>query len=138
MPRQLLLSLGAVLLIALALAGPPARVSAETKTYVAPTMILIVDADSVLYLVSKEWFSASVRNQEKLLRHAIRMNYWREHLPADMGMVFDALGYPMSRVLTTPVGHTEEWWYYGTLDPPLRFRDGTLIDVDRFENLLRK
>ena len=136
MPRQLLLSLGAVLF--LVVAAPPAPVSAETKTYVGPTMILFQDADSVLYLVSKEWLSASARNQEKLLRHAIRMTYWLEHLPPDMRMVFDALGYPMNRVLATPVGHTEEWWYYGTLDPPLRFRDGTLIDVDRFENLLRK
>jgi hypothetical protein len=137
MPRQLALSLGAVLLFALA--APPAPVSAaETKTYLGPTMILFQDADSVLYLVSKEWLSASARNQEKLLRHAIRMEYWLEHLPPDMRMVFDTLGYPLSRVLATPVGHTEEWWYYGMLDPPLRFRDGTLIDTDRFESLLRK
>jgi hypothetical protein len=77
-----------------------------------------------------------VRHQEKLLRHSVRMAYWREHIPPDMRMVFDALGYPVNRVLHTPVGHTEEWWYYGLLDPPLRFRDGTLIDTERFENLL--
>jgi hypothetical protein len=36
------------------------------------------------------------------------------------------------------VGHTEEWWYYGQLNPPLRFRDGELIDTDRFEALIRR
>jgi len=33
------------------------------------------------------------------------------------------------------VGHTEEWWYYGVLAPPLRFRDGVLLDQDRFDAL---
>jgi hypothetical protein len=80
--------------------------------------------------------SGSVRHQEKLLRQSVRMAYWRDHIPADMRMVFDALGYPTSRVLRTPVGHTEEWWYYGILEPPLRFLDGELIDTDRFESLL--
>ena len=50
-------------------------------------------------------------------------------------IVFDELGYPTSRVLHTPVGHTEEWWYYGLLSQPLRFRDGVLIDRDRFDRL---
>jgi hypothetical protein len=52
-----------------------------------------------------------------------------------MAMVFDALGYPTGRVLSQPAGHQEEWWYYGQLQPPLRFRDGVLLDRDRFEAL---
>jgi len=55
-----------------------------------------------------------------------------------MRMVFDALGYPTGRVLATPAGHNEEWWYYGELAPPLRFRDGALIDTDEFEALLSR
>ncbi len=136
MPRQLALLLGAMLLIILAVS--PSVAPAETKTYVGPTTILFADADSILVLVSEEWLSANSRHQEKLLRHSIRMNYWRKHLPADMRMVFDRLGYPLNRVLLTPVGHTEELWYYGPLDPPIRFRDGTLIDTGRFEDLLGK
>jgi hypothetical protein len=53
-------------------------------------------------------------------------------------MVFDALGYPTGRVLSQPVGHQEEWWYYGQLSPPLRFRDGELLDRARFESLTRR
>jgi hypothetical protein len=134
MPRQLALLLGALAL--LSLGAPPARVFADATTFLGPTRILLVDADSVLVVVSREWLSASVRHQEKLLRHSLRMAYWRDHIPADMRMVFDALGYPANRVLHTPVGHTEEWWYYGLLDPPIRFRDGALIDTERFEKLL--
>ncbi|TMQ56301.1 MAG: hypothetical protein E6K74_00255 [Candidatus Eisenbacteria bacterium] len=136
MLRRLALLLGAAVLLSI---GPfPARVHADMTTFVGPTQILFVDADSVLFVVTKEWMSASVRHQEKLLRHSIRMTYWLEHIPADMRMVFDALGYPTSRVLLTPVGHTEEWWYYGQLNPPFRFRDGELIDTDRFEALTRR
>ena len=136
MPRRLALLLGAAALLSI---GPPsARVGAATTTFLGPTRILFVDADSVLLLATKEWLSANVRHQEKLLRHSIRMSYWRSHIPADMRTVFDAIGYPTSRVLLTPVGHTEEWWYYGQLNPPLRFRDGELIDTDRFEALLRR
>ncbi|HEY3156868.1 MAG TPA: hypothetical protein VGK76_09650 [Candidatus Eisenbacteria bacterium] len=136
MLRRLALLLGAAVLLSI---GPlPARVPAETTTFLGPTQILFVDADSVLFVVTKEWMSASVRHQEKLLRHSVRMAYWLEHIPADMRMVFDALGYPTSRVLLTPVGHTEEWWYYGQLNPPFRFRDGELIDTDRFEALTRR
>ncbi|HYQ95782.1 MAG TPA: hypothetical protein VER38_02085 [Candidatus Eisenbacteria bacterium] len=134
MPRRLALLLGALAL--LCLGAPPARVLAQTTMFLGPTRILFADADTVLLLVTKEWLSARTRHQEKLLRHAIRMEYWRDHLPPDMRMVFDALGYPASRVLYTPVGHTEEWWHYGLLDPPLRFRDGELIDTDRLERLL--
>jgi hypothetical protein len=134
MPRHLALLLGAVAL--LALGTPPARVFADPTTYLGPTRILFVDADTVLTLVTKEWLSASTRHQEKLLRHGVRMAYWRSHISPDMGKVFDGLGYPLGRVIHTPVGHTEEWWYYGLLDPPIRFRDGELIDADRFEDLL--
>jgi hypothetical protein len=102
---------------------------------VGPTAILFVDADSVYWLRSAEWNSAYVRNQEKLLLHSLRMKYWRDHLPSDMRMVFEALGYPVSRVIHTPIGHVEEWWTYRLLDPPLRFRDGALLDTDRFEAL---
>ncbi|HXL14591.1 MAG TPA: hypothetical protein VN972_00780 [Methylomirabilota bacterium] len=130
--QRLALLLGAAALLSL---GAPSA-HADTTTFLGPTRILLVDADTVLTLVSREWLSANVRHQEKLLRTGVRMAYWREHIPSDMRMVFDGLGYPASRVIHTPVGHTEEWWYYGLLDPPLRFRDGELIDTDRFESLL--
>ena len=136
MKRHLALLLGFLAL--LVMGGAPARVTAETTTFVGPARILLVDADTVLTVVSREWLSAATRNQEKLLRHGVRMKYWREHLPPDMRAVFDALGYPVSRVLHTPVGHSEEWWTYGLLDPPLRFRDGVLLDVDRFEDLISR
>ena len=136
MSRRLALALSALAL--LSLGSPPARVHADTTTFLGPTRILLVDADTVLTVVSQEWLSASVRHQEKLLRHGVRMSYWRAHISPDMRMVFDALGYPASRVIHTPTGHTEEWWHYGLLDPPLRFRDGELIDTDRFESLLER
>jgi hypothetical protein len=120
----------------LVLVASPSRVLAQPTTFVGPTRILLVDADTVLTVVTGEWLSASTRRQEKLLRYGARMKYWSEHLPQDMRLVFDALGYPTGRVLTTPIGHTEEWWYYGTLAPPLRFRDGELLDTDRFRDLL--
>ncbi len=135
MLRRLALLLGAAML--LWLAPQPARAAEDPITYVGPTQILF-DGDSVYTVVSREWLSASVRNQEKLLRKAVRMAYWREHISEDMGMVFDALGYPTGRVLAAPAGHSEEWWYYGQLSPPLRFRDGTLVDTDRFEELLAR
>ncbi|HZI89928.1 MAG TPA: hypothetical protein VFD83_05720 [Candidatus Polarisedimenticolia bacterium] len=136
MTRHLALLLAASALLALGVQAKPAP--AETTTFVGPTRILLVDADTVLTVVTREWLSAYTRNQEKLLRHDARMKYWREHLPPDMAAVFDALGYPVNRVLQTPVGHTEEWWYYGLLDPPLRFRDGELVDTDRFEDLISR
>lgn len=124
---------------ALTLAGAgwtaPARAAEPPTRYVGPTRILFVDADSVYWLRSAAWNSAYVRNQEKLLLHSLRMKYWRNHLPSDMRMVFDALGYPVGRVIHTPAGHVEEWWTYRLLDPPLRFRDGELLDSDRFEAL---
>jgi len=116
-------------------AGSVPRALAAETTFVGPTAILFAGADTVLMVRSNEWNSAAVRQQDKLLLHSIRMRYWRAHLPSDMRRVFDVLGYPIGRVLQTPVGHTEEWWYYGPLDPPLRFRDGQLIDTDRFEAL---
>ncbi|HEX7078881.1 MAG TPA: hypothetical protein VF363_10690 [Candidatus Eisenbacteria bacterium] len=118
--------------LAVTLFAPPAR---SQVTYVGPTDILLVKGDSVAMLRTTDWQSKYVRHQEKLLLVSLRMKFWRDHLPADMRAVFDALGYPTGRVLLTPVGHTEEWWYYGTLQPPLRFRDGELIDVDRFDSL---
>lgn len=133
MPRRLALLLGVLALLS---SPPPSKVFAETTTFVGPTRILFVDADTVLTVVTREWLSAATRNQEKLLRYGVRMRYWREHIPPDMRMVFDALGYPVSRVQHLPVGHTEEWWYYGLLDPPLRFRDGELLDTGRFEDLI--
>ena len=111
--------------------GAPAAVGPSQFLY-------MMDADSVYYLRSQEWWSANVKYQEKLLLRGLRLRYWSEHLPADMRLVFDSLGYPVSRVLLTPVGHTEEWWYYKLLDPPLRFRDGILLDSDRFEGYLAR
>jgi hypothetical protein len=119
-------------------ASAPARAEDVPTRYVGPTDILFMDADTVYFLRSLEWQSGSVRHQEKLLLHSLRMTYWRDHLPPDMREVYDALGYPASRVIHTPVGHTEEWWSYRLLDPPLRFRDGVLIDTDRFEALLSR
>jgi len=130
MLRHLALLLGAILVFAVSGNARPPRATAEE--FVGPTQILLVDGDSVLVLASREWLSASVRHQEKLLRTAIRMRYWRDHIPPDMREVFDALGYPTGRVLLTPIGHTEELWYYGQLHPPLRFVDGELVDRDRF------
>jgi hypothetical protein len=124
------IAMGAGLLVA----SVPRALAVET-TFVGPTAILFADADTVLQLRTKDWNSAAVRQQDKLLLQSIRMRYWRVRLPSDMRRVFDALGYPIGRVLQTPVGHTEEWWYYAPLDPPLRFRDGELIDTDRFEAL---
>jgi hypothetical protein len=112
--------------------GPPPG----SPAVVGPSQILYMDADSVYYLRSQEWLSENVKHQEKLLLRGIRLRYWSEHIPPDMRAVFDALGYPASRVLLMPVGHTEEWWYYKLLDPPLRFRDGILLNRNRFEAYL--
>ena len=129
MHRHLALLLGALALLTLG-ATPP---QAGSTTFVGPTQILFSDADSVLVLSTVEWQSASARHQEKLLHHALRMAYWRSHIAPDMRTVYDALGYPTGRVLLTPVGHTEEHWFYGQLNPPLVFRDGELQNSDLFE-----
>jgi hypothetical protein len=131
------LSLAAV--IWLAGSGVVARATASPEpnpVVVGPTQILFADADTVFLLRSREWWSDHVREQEKLLLHNLRIQYWRDHLPADMRLVFERLGYPSGRVMLTPIGHTEEWWYYSQLEPPLRFRDGALLDWDRFEHYL--
>jgi hypothetical protein len=107
----------------------------DAPRVVGPTQILYADADTVFIMRSREWWSAAVPHREKLLLHGIRMKYWRDRIPADMRLVFDELGYPTGRVLHMPVGHTEEWWYYDALGPPLRFRDGVLLDRDRFDAL---
>lgn len=129
----------ALLLCALAaLAIPVFGLAAPAPpTVLGPTQILYVDADSIFYLRSADWWSGSVRHQEKLLLHSIRMEYWAKHLPADMRRVFEALDFPTGRVLLTPVGHTEEWWYYSQMGLPLRFRDGVLLNPDRFDELLQ-
>lgn len=122
----------AALALTFALAAPPARAQMD---YVGPTQILLIEGDSVAVVRSAEWLSAYTRHQEKLLLTSLRMRFWRDHLPSDMRRVFDELGYPSGRVLLTPMGHTEEHWYYGQLLPPLRFRDGALLDEDRFDAL---
>lgn len=136
MSRHPALLPGALLAIAVAvlLSIPPMPARAQVS-FVGPTDILIFDADSVLLTRTVEWVSARTRHQEKLLLTSLRMRYWRDHLPGDMRLVFDEIGYPTGRVLLTPVGHTEEWWYYGQLRPPLRFRDGELLDTDAFDAL---
>jgi hypothetical protein len=136
-PHITLFALLAFVAATAALEFMPATASAqdEAKTVVGPSQIYFVDADTVRALATKEWNSASVRHQEKLLRYSLRIAYWRAHIPADMRRVFDALGYPTGRVLAQPTGHSEEYWYYGQLMPPLRFRDGVLLDQDRFDAL---
>lgn len=112
-----------------------AQSPATRDQVVGPTQILYADADTMYFLRSKEWWSNAVPHREKLLLHGLRMRYWRDRLPVDMRIVFDELGYPTGRVVHLPVGHTEEWWYYGPLSEPLRFRDGVLLDRDRFDRL---
>jgi hypothetical protein len=134
-----MLRLRALLLGALALtivgAGPPPPVP-YVRSYVGPTAMLLSDADSVLVLATEQWQSPRYRDQEKLLRTELRMTYWRDHLPSAMRRVFDTLGYPTGRLLLTPVGHSEEEWFYGQLSPPLVFRDGVLQNPDRLDQLL--
>ena len=126
----------AVLITALGFVLAPRLARCETPpTVVGPTQILYVDADSVLVLRTREWWSASVAHREKLLLYSLKMKYWRDHLPDDMRVVFDGLGYPTGRVILMPYGHTEEHWFYGPLGQPLRFRDGELLDRDRFDAL---
>jgi hypothetical protein len=119
--------------LALVSIGAAPQPQPYTTTYVGPTGVLLADADSTLYYRTKQWVSGDAREQDKLLLMPIRMSYWRNHLPAEMRMVFDGLGYPTGRVRLTPVGHTEEWWYYGPLNAPLRFRDGALLDRKLFD-----
>lgn len=146
MLRQHAMLLGALCVLSIPAAGSAATYGAATPgatmygapTVVGPDMILFVDADSVYYLRSQEWWSANVKHQEKLLLRGLRLKYWSEHLPPDMRLVYKTIGYPVSRVLLTPVGHSEEWWYFKLLDPPLRFRDGILLDPDRFEAYLAR
>ena len=135
MPRHLALFAGALAAIAVAvLFTTPVPATAQVS-FVGPTDILLTDADSVQILRTVEWLSAKTRHQEKLLLNSLRMRYWRDHISPDMRLVFDEIGYPTGRVLLTPVGHTEEWWYYGQLRPPLRFRDGELLNTDAFDAL---
>jgi hypothetical protein len=134
MLRLRALLLGALALTLVGAAPPPP--TPYVHSYLGPTAILFADADTVMVLRTLEWHSANVRHQEKLLRTELRMQYWRAHLPTDMRRVFDTLGYPTGRLLLTPVGHTEEHWFYGQLAPPLVFRDGVLTNPDRLSQLL--
>lgn len=127
----LLILFSAISISPAAKAAMSATTPSQLPTVVGPNAILYVDADSIYYIRSVEWWSKNVRHQEKLLLTSIRMKYWADHLPADMAFVFDQLGFPTGRVLLTPVGHAEEWWYYSQMSPPLRFRDGILLDPDR-------
>jgi len=147
MIRHRVLLLGALAALSIAVVGMAQPSGAAPSgmgpaygapTVVGPSQILYMDADSVYFLRSQEWWSANVKHQEKLLLRGLRLKYWSEHLPPDMRLAFQTLGYPVSRVLLTPVGHTEEWWYYKLLDPPLRFRDGILLNPDRFEAYLAR
>ncbi|HET9952295.1 MAG TPA: hypothetical protein VFS09_10930 [Candidatus Eisenbacteria bacterium] len=138
MRRHLRLALLIVFASALAAAAPPRIALAATPDspeVVGPSRIFFVDADTVFALVSKQWLSSASRHQEKLLRTSIRLNYWRDHLPSEMRRVYNALGYPTGRVIANPAGHFEERWYYGQMMPPLRFRDGVLLDEDLFDRL---
>jgi hypothetical protein len=134
MLRHRLSALPALFIVALSLA---AAARAQTVSLAGPTRIYLVDADSVFMVAAGNWQSTETRNQEKLLRYSLRLRYWRDHLPGEMRQVFDALGYPTGRVLLRPVGHEEEWWYYGQLQLPLRFRDGVLLDRDRLAAMSR-
>jgi len=131
MLRHLALALAVVTTAVMFTPAPSAY--AQTKEIIGPSAIYSVDAGKVQLLATKEWQSASVRHQEKLLRYSLRIAYWRDHIPGDMRRVFDALGYPTGRVLSLPIGHTEEAWYYGQLSTPIRFRDGELVNADTFE-----
>ena len=134
MLRHLATTLLAVLFLAAPLLQAPGAL-AQTGEIVGPSRIYFVDADTVRILATKEWQSASVRHQEKLLRYALRIAYWRDRIPSDMRRVYDELGYPTGRVLSLPTGHTEEAWYYGQLSPPIRFRDGVLLNPDQVDAL---
>lgn len=136
MLRRLALTLLAATCLASAPGTPRANAQADDmKTIVGPAQIYYADADTVLFLATKEWISKGVRHQEKLLRTQLRLAYWRDHIAPDMRRVFDTLGYPTGRVLTTPVGHTEELWYYGQLSAPVRFRDGVLQNASRVDEI---
>ncbi len=74
MTRRLALLLGAAAL--LSLGAPPARVFADTPTFLGPTRILLVDADTVLTLVTREWLSAKSRQQERPTSSAIWTRRW--------------------------------------------------------------
>ena len=122
-------ALGLLFVALLGMTHPPTGKAAD----VPPDPILYMDADSIFFLRSLEWQSGYIRHQEKLLHHNVRMKYWRSKLTPDMALVFDTLGYPSGRVMLTPVGHREELWYFGQMNPPLRFVDGALVNQDQFE-----
>jgi hypothetical protein len=111
---------------------PPAPATGGTR-YVGPTMMLFGYSDSTWIRRADQWNTDSTNNYEKMLWTDLKMRFWHDHLPSDMRMVFDTLGYPTGRVLLTPVGHTEELWYYSQNARPLRFVDGALVNPAQFE-----
>ena len=138
MLRHLRLFLTIAFAAAAAASVAPSSVRAadsDLPDIVGPSRIYYVDADTVFAMVSKQWLSDAARHQEKLLRTSIRLTYWRDHLPSEMRRVYNALGFPSGRVIAMPAGHYEERWYYGQMMPPLRFRDGVLLDEDLFDKL---
>jgi hypothetical protein len=135
MLRHRALLLGALAALSIPALGmaPQYGTVPSRPTVVGPDQILYMDADTVFYIRSQAWWSANVNHQEKLLLRSLRMKYWSQNLPPDMRLVFETIGYPVGRVILDPEGHTDELWYYRQLDPPLRFRDGVLLNPDRFE-----
>jgi hypothetical protein len=129
-----LLSLPALVPAARGQTMPPAS-QAYRWSYVGPQMMLFAYADSTLALRAKQWNTDSTNDYEKMLWVDIKMRFWRDHLPDDMRFAYDALGYPSGRVLLTPVGHKEELWYYSQHGPPLRFRDGVLMNRGVYQAL---
>jgi hypothetical protein len=115
---------------------PPSPATGNYK-YVGPTMMLFGYSDSTWIHRADQWNTDSTNDYEKMLWTDLKMRFWHDHLPSDMRMVFDTLGYPSGRVLLTPVGHTEELWYYSQNARPLRFVDGVLANPAQFEAFLQ-
>ncbi len=111
---------------------PPSPYSYQWK-YVGPVLMLFSYADTTWDQRSSQWNTDSTNDYEKMLWTDIKMRFWRDHISDDQRLVFDTLGYPTGRVLLTPVGHTEELWYYSQTSAPLRFVDGALRNPNQFE-----
>lgn len=116
----------------------PAPPMAYQWRYVGPTLMLFSYADSTYDRRAREWNTDSTNDYEKMLWIDLKMRFWKSRLPADMRLVFDTIGYPTGRILLKPVRHTEELWYYSQSLPPLRFRDGVLMNPGQFEVFRRR